>query len=126
MRLILSMTLAAAVAGCALQDRAEDADLPEETAALEAPAEVEAMALDADTSDAPTVEDQARAVVSPLVQAQAPGPVGEALTGCIIDSASDADLATLAANDDPDATLALTQSLLNSDATIACATAALT
>ncbi|WP_420857509.1 hypothetical protein [Marivivens marinus] len=124
MRLFLSIALAATVAGCAMQDGAEDAAPAVDTAAFEAPAEVAAAPLDGEANA--SVDDQARAVVSPLVQAQAPGPVGEALTGCIIDSASEAELATLAANEDPDATLALTQSLLNSDATIACATAALT
>lgn len=124
MRLFLSIALAATVAGCAMQDGAEDAAPAEDTTAFEAPAEVAAAPLDSEANA--SVDDQARAVVSPLVQAQAPGPVGEALTGCIIDSASEAELATLAANEDPDATLALTQTLLNSDATIACATAALT
>ncbi|RYG92751.1 hypothetical protein EU803_01190 [Loktanella sp. IMCC34160] len=124
MRLILSMTLAAAVAGCAMQDGAEDASRAEDTATFEAPAEVAAAPLDGE-ADA-SVQDQARVVVSPLVQAQAPGPVGEALTGCILQSATGDELDLLAANEDPEATLALTQTLLNRDDTIACATAALT
>lgn len=67
-------------------------------------------------------------VVAPLVAVQVPGPMGDALTTCIVANASADETAALtaAATDGvTDETVAMVSAILARDTTIACATAAL-
>ncbi len=68
----------------------------------------------------------ARAVVTPIVSAQVPGPTGVALANCIIDNASATELFTLARATGADAdTIRLTSDILARPETVTCATASL-
>ncbi len=70
----------------------------------------------------------ARAVVTPIVAQQVPGPLGVAMADCIINNASAAELLTLArsattgVNAD---TVTLTSQILARPATVTCATSAI-
>lgn len=79
--------------------------------------------------DAPVSTAAARTVVAPIVAEQVPGPVGAALTDCIIENASASELATISAANAgaPSAeVVALVSEILARDETVACATASLT
>ncbi len=71
----------------------------------------------------------ARSVVTPIVTQQAPGPLGVAMSDCIINNASAAELLALAraATGGVSAdTVTLTSQILARPETVACATAAIT
>lgn len=79
-----------------------------------------------ETAAVDTGRETARAVVGPIVADTVPGPAGTVLTNCIIDNASGAELATIAAGGGTPANVTLVGDILARDATIACATAGLT
>lgn len=71
----------------------------------------------------------ARSVVTPIVSQQAPGPIGVAMSDCIINNASAAELLALAraASSGVNAdTVNLTSQILARPETVSCATAAMT
>ena len=77
----------------------------------------------------PTSKAAARAVVAPIVAEQVPGAVGTALTECILDNASEAELVRISAANAgaPAADLTLLVSdILARDETVACASNSLT
>ena len=68
----------------------------------------------------------AKAVVTPIVAAQVPGPAGVALSDCIIENATASELLQLARATGADAaTVNLTSSILARPETVACATSAI-
>lgn len=71
----------------------------------------------------------ARSVVGPIVQEQVPGPIGVALTDCIIENASQSELVLISAANAgaPSAEIVLLVSdILARDTTVACATSSIT
>ncbi len=71
----------------------------------------------------------ARAVVTPIVAQQAPGPIGVAMSDCIINNANGAELLALAraaTNGVTADTVTLTSRILARPETVTCATAAIT
>ncbi len=80
------------------------------------------------TGPAPTSMAAARPVVGPIVSEQVPGEPGAALTECILENATDAELARISVANAgaPEADVVLLVSdILGRDATVACATARL-
>lgn len=77
----------------------------------------------------PTSKAAARAVVAPVVANQVPGAVGTALTECILDNATEAELVRMSAANAgaPSAEITLLVSdILARDETVACASNSLT
>ncbi len=77
----------------------------------------------------PTSKAAARSVVGPIVTEQVPGPIGTALTECILDNASTQELILISAANAgaPGAEIVLLVSdILAREETVACATASLT
>lgn len=71
----------------------------------------------------------ARSVVAPIVEEQVPGPIGAALTDCILENASQGELVLISAANAgaPSAEIVLLVSdILARDETVACATSSLT
>ncbi len=77
----------------------------------------------------PVSKAAARAVVGPIVQDQVPGEVGAALTECILDNASQAELIQISAANagvPGDTVVLLVSDILGRQETVACATTSLT
>lgn len=77
----------------------------------------------------PVSKAAARAVVGPIVQEQVPGEVGAALTECILDNASQAELIQISAANagaPANTVVLLVSDILGRQETVACATASLT
>lgn len=74
------------------------------------------------------IDETARAVVAPIVAAQVPGPIGEALTTCIVTHATTEELIEIAAasigSPSPDIVL-LVSDVLARPETVECATQSL-
>lgn len=128
-KIVSGLILLAALGACAVET-VDEGSLPAAPAVTEATlapvAEAAPVAAPVEVVADPKVA--AIAVVGPIIEEQIPGPVGEAMTACIVESASTDELAILAAaatDGVTDPVIALVNELFARDTTIACATAAL-
>lgn len=74
----------------------------------------------------PSLQDEARGIVAPIVAQQVPGAPGAVLTECILDNASGEELAQIVAAGGTPATVLLVGDILARDETVACGVAGLT
>lgn len=79
----------------------------------------------AQTAAVDTGREAAKIVVAPIVAQTVPGAAGTALTNCIIDNASGAELLTLAQQGATPANITLVSDILGRPETVICATTAL-